>query len=77
MSHRRASPRLQRRHRLIIALFVAVGLVNSLDRATITIANPLVRHDLGISIGQMGAVVYLVVPHTPIDPMQLEPAPAG
>jgi MFS family permease len=36
---------------------VAVGLVNSLDRATITIANPLIRHDLGISIGQMGVLL--------------------
>jgi sugar phosphate permease len=42
---------------LIIALFVTVGLVNSLDRATITIANPLIRHDLGISIGQMGVLL--------------------
>jgi sugar phosphate permease len=57
MSQLRAPVRLRRRHHLIIVLFVAVGLVNSLDRATITIANPLIRHDLGISIGQMGVLL--------------------
>jgi sugar phosphate permease len=45
---------MARRHWLIMTLFVVIGLVNSLDRATITIANPLIRQDLGISVSQMG-----------------------
>ena len=52
-----APARLRRRHWLIITLFVVVGLVNSLDRATLSIANPLIRHDLGISAGQMGLLL--------------------
>jgi sugar phosphate permease len=48
---------LRRRHYLIITLFVVVGLVNSLDRATLSIANPLIRHDLGLSAGQMGLLL--------------------
>ena len=49
-----APPGMRRRHWLIMALFVVIGLVNSLDRATLSIANPLIRQDLGISVGQMG-----------------------
>ncbi len=52
-----APARLRRRHWLIITLFVVVGLVNSLDRATLSIANPLIRHDLGISAGEMGLLL--------------------
>src|ERR1035437_3119884 len=57
MSQLQVPPKLRRRHWLIIALFVVVGLVNSLDRATLSIANPLIRHDLGISAGQMGLLL--------------------
>ncbi len=57
MSRMLAPPRLRRRHRLILSLFVMVGLVNSLDRATLAIANPLIRQDLGISIGEMGVLL--------------------
>jgi sugar phosphate permease len=53
----RAPPGLRRRHYLILSLFVLVGLVNSLDRATLAIANPLIRRDLGISIGEMGVLL--------------------
>ncbi len=57
MPPRKAGPRLRRYHALILTLFVGIGLVNSLDRATLAIANPLIRHDLGISLGQMGLLL--------------------
>ena len=56
-SELRVPPQLRRRHYAILALFVVVGLVNSLDRATLAIANPLIRHDLGISLGQIGLLL--------------------
>ncbi len=57
MTPQKAGPRLRRYHGLILTLFVGIGLVNSLDRATLAIANPLIRHDLGISLGQMGLLL--------------------
>jgi sugar phosphate permease len=54
MAQLQAPPAMRRRHWLIMVLFVVIGLVNSLDRATITIANPLIRQDLAISVSQMG-----------------------
>jgi MFS family permease len=57
MTHQKAGPRLRRYHYLLLTLFVGIGLVNSLDRATLAIANPLIRHDLGISLGQMGLLL--------------------
>jgi MFS family permease len=57
MAQPKAGPRLRRYHYLLLTLFVGIGLVNSLDRATLAIANPLIRHDLGISLGQMGILL--------------------
>jgi len=48
---------MARRHWLIMTLFVVIGIVNSLDRATIAIANPLIRQDLGVSVSQMGWLI--------------------
>ncbi len=57
MSQLQVPPKLRRRHWLIITLFIVVGLVNSLDRATLSIANPLIRQDLGLSAGEMGLLL--------------------
>jgi len=40
-----------------LALLVISGVVNYIDRATLAIANPLVRHDLGLSIRDMGLLL--------------------
>jgi MFS family permease len=45
---------MRRRHWLIIVLLVTIGLVNSMDRATISIANLPIRNELGLSVVQMG-----------------------
>ncbi len=52
-----ASPRLRRVQRTALVLLVASGAVNYVDRATLAVANPLVRHDLGISLRGMGLLL--------------------
>ena len=40
--------------RTALALLVLSGIVNYIDRATLAVANQLIRHDLRVSIAQMG-----------------------
>src|SRR6201981_2159330 len=40
--------------RVALALLVVAGVVNYIDRATLAVANPLIREDLGLSIADMG-----------------------
>ena len=40
-----------------LGLLVMSGMINMIDRSTLSIANPLIRHDLGISIAQMGLLL--------------------
>lgn len=49
-----STPRIRFMQRAALALLVLSGVVNYIDRATLAIANPLVRHDLGLSINDMG-----------------------
>lgn len=37
-----------------VTILLLIGGVNYLDRAALSVANPLIRHDLGLSIAQMG-----------------------
>src|SRR3569833_2356387 len=50
----RATPRVKLIQRLALALLVIAGVVNYIDRATLTVANPLIREELGLSIADMG-----------------------
>jgi MFS family permease len=52
-----ASKRLRGIQYGVIALLSAIGMINYLDRATLAIANPLVRQDMGLSVGQMGLLL--------------------
>jgi MFS family permease len=52
-----ASPRLKRIQRSSVALLVLGCAVNYVDRSTLAIANPLIRHDLGLSIADMGLLL--------------------
>jgi len=38
-------------------MLVASGAVNTIDRASLAIANPLIRQDLGLSVAQMGILL--------------------
>ena len=52
-----ASARIKRIQRNSIALLTLGCAVNYVDRSTLAIANPLIRHDLGLSIAQMGLLL--------------------
>lgn len=52
-----ATPRLKRIQRGSVALLVLGCTLNYVDRSTLAIANPLIRHDLGLSISDMGLLL--------------------
>jgi sugar phosphate permease len=49
-----ATPRLKTIQHAALAMLVVAGAVNYIDRATLAVANPLIRQDLGLSIADMG-----------------------
>jgi sugar phosphate permease len=49
-----ATPRLKSIQRSALAILVLAGAVNYVDRATLSVANPLIRHDLNLSVADMG-----------------------
>ena len=50
----KATPRLKSIQYAALAMLVVAGAVNYIDRATLAVANPLIRQDLGLSIADMG-----------------------
>ena len=57
MSAGQPSPRLRSIQLGIVSQLAVIGMINYMDRATISIANPLIREDLGISLPQMGLLL--------------------
>ncbi|RYB03115.1 MFS transporter [Lichenibacterium ramalinae] len=53
----KASPRVRRIQTISLALMVTAGVVNYVDRATLAVATPLIREDLGLSISDMGLLL--------------------
>src|ERR1700744_1398597 len=49
-----ATPRLKMIQRAALSMLVVAGVVNYIDRATLAVANPLIREELGLSIAYMG-----------------------
>ncbi len=49
-----ATPRVKRIQRTALTMLVISGAVNYIDRATLAVGNPLIRHDLGLSVADMG-----------------------
>src|SRR6202041_441764 len=49
-----ATPRVKSIQRTALAMLVVAGVVNYVDRATLAVANPLIREELGLSIADMG-----------------------
>ncbi len=49
-----ATPRLKTIQRTALAMLVLAGVVNYIDRATLAVANPLIRQDMGLSVADMG-----------------------
>src|SRR5271156_3438791 len=50
----KATPRVKSIQRAALAMLVVAGAINYVDRATLAVANPLIRQDLGLSIADMG-----------------------
>ena len=57
MVQARATPRVKRIQSISLALLVTAGVVNYVDRATLAVANPLIRQDLGLTIQDMGLLL--------------------
>ncbi|MBV9775827.1 MAG: MFS transporter, partial [Acetobacteraceae bacterium] len=57
MTGTQASPRVRRVQRSALTLLVIAGTLNYLDRSTLSIANPLIRQELGLSIADMGLLL--------------------
>jgi sugar phosphate permease len=51
------SQRIKRIQTISLALIVTAGVVNYIDRATLAVANPLIRGELGFSIADMGLLL--------------------
>jgi len=51
------SSRLRRFQWAVVAQLSVIGMINYMDRATLSIANPLIRQDLGLSVSQMGLLL--------------------
>jgi MFS family permease len=49
--------RIRTVQRTALVLLVLAGTLNYIDRWTLSMANPLVRRDLGLSVGQMGLLL--------------------
>ncbi len=52
-----ASPRIKRIQRNSIGLLVLGCAINYIDRSTLAVANPLIRQELGLTIGDMGLLL--------------------
>jgi sugar phosphate permease len=52
-----ASQRVKRFQRVAVAMLLITGAVNYIDRVALSIANPLVRADLHLSLAQMGVLL--------------------
>ncbi|BCZ83363.1 MFS transporter [Paraburkholderia terrae] len=55
--HEQAPPKIRRAQIVALTLLMISGIVNYLDRGTLAVANPLIRHDLGLSLGEMGLLL--------------------
>ncbi len=57
LAHQATPPRIRRGQTLSLALLVVCGVINYMDRATLSVANEFIRADLGLSLGQMGVLL--------------------
>jgi sugar phosphate permease len=57
MARPTAPASIRRRQRSALIMLVIAGTLNYLDRSTLSIANPLIREELGLSIADMGLLL--------------------
>jgi sugar phosphate permease len=53
----KSSPRVKRIQVVSLVLLVTAGVLNYVDRATLAVANPLIREELGFSLADMGLLL--------------------
>ncbi len=51
------SPRIKSVQRTALTMLVLAGTLNYIDRATLSVANPLIRNELGLSVADMGLLL--------------------
>ena len=61
-----APVRIRRQQRTALIMLVIAGTLNYLDRSTLSIANPLIRQELGLSIADMGLLLSAFLRPTPL-----------
>jgi sugar phosphate permease len=52
-----APPAIRRAQHVALVLLMVSGVVNYMDRGTLAVANPMIRAELGLSLGQMGLLL--------------------
>ena len=57
MAHAPVPSRIRRVQTSALVLLVIAGTLNYVDRAALSIANPLIREELGLSIADMGLLL--------------------
>ena len=57
MSAAALSPRVRSIQRMSVSMLLLTGVVNYVDRVALSVANPLIRQDLHLSIAQMGVLL--------------------
>jgi MFS family permease len=57
MSDGRVSRQTQRRRTGVICMLLIAAVINYMDRATVAVGNPLIRHDLGLNLAEMGILL--------------------
>jgi MFS family permease len=55
--HVARTPRLRSAQNIGLSLLFLICVLNYIDRGTLSVANPLVRQDLGLSLGEMGVLL--------------------
>jgi sugar phosphate permease len=51
------STRIKGIQRTALIMLIISGAVSTIDRAALSVANPLIRHDMGLSVAQMGLLL--------------------
>ena len=57
MINETASPKVRGIQRAALAMMVLSGAINTIDRAALSVANPLIREEMHLSIAQMGLLL--------------------
>lgn len=51
------TPRVKRVQTISLSLIFIISVVNYMDRGTLSVANPLIRNELGLSVAEMGVLL--------------------